>query len=182
MNAAVSAAAVAEFLVAAHRKTYADKNAAKAPSTRLQSFDYRFERDGLVYHDTYFGMRDYIGEEAVNTALRRVIDKHRAGVPPFPTALDAYDELQAVTPDSLKYLLTDLFATVTFWDAGSNWHWRKLYGPTPRGAAFAKIAPLIPPTARVASTDEILRLRIAAATSVRLSSSKSSLIGAAPAL
>jgi len=43
--------------------------------------------------------------------------------------------------------------SVTFWDSGSNWHWRKLYGPTPRGAAFAKIAPLIPLTARVASTD-----------------------------
>jgi uncharacterized membrane protein len=42
---------------------------------------------------------------------------------------------------------------VPFWDPGSNWHWRKLYGPTPRGAAFAKIAPLIPMTARVASTD-----------------------------
>ena len=65
MNAAISSAALAGFLVEAHRKTYADKSAAKAPSTRLQSFDYRFERDGLVYHDTYFGMRDYIGEEII---------------------------------------------------------------------------------------------------------------------
>jgi hypothetical protein len=64
MNA-VSSAALAEFLVEAHRKTYADKSAAKAPSTRLQSFDYRFGRDDLVYHDTYFGMRDYIGEEII---------------------------------------------------------------------------------------------------------------------
>jgi hypothetical protein len=64
MNA-VSSAALAEFLVEAHRKTYADKSAAKAPSTRLQSFDYRFGRDDLVYHDTYFGMCDYIGEEII---------------------------------------------------------------------------------------------------------------------
>lgn len=40
-----------------------------------------------------------------------------------------------------------------FWDAGSAWHWEKLYGPTSRGAEFAKIAPLIPLNARVASTD-----------------------------
>lgn len=40
-----------------------------------------------------------------------------------------------------------------FWDPGSNWHWAKLYGPSPRGEAFAKIAPLIPTSARVASTD-----------------------------
>ena len=65
MNAAVGSAALAEFLVEAHRKTYADKSAAKAPSTRLRSLDYRFERDDLVYHDTYFGMRDYIGEEII---------------------------------------------------------------------------------------------------------------------
>ncbi len=42
-----------------------------------------------------------------------------------------------------------------FWDPGSNWHWAKLYGASPRGAEFAKIAPLIPLSARVASTDFI---------------------------
>jgi uncharacterized membrane protein len=61
------------------------------------------------------------------------------------------------------WLWTSAFATglflalsplsLTFWDSGSNWYCRKLYGPTNRGAAFAAIAPLIPPTARVASTD-----------------------------
>lgn len=65
MNAPVGLAVLARFLVDAHRNTYADKNAAKAPSTRLRSFDYRFERGDLVYHDTYFGMRDYIGEEVI---------------------------------------------------------------------------------------------------------------------
>ncbi len=40
-----------------------------------------------------------------------------------------------------------------FWDPGSTWHWEKLYGPTDRGAEFTKIAPLIPVTAKVASTD-----------------------------
>jgi hypothetical protein len=58
-------AQLARFLVDAHRNTYADKQAAKAPSSRLRSFDYHFERDGLAYHDTYFGLRDYLGEEIV---------------------------------------------------------------------------------------------------------------------
>lgn len=40
-----------------------------------------------------------------------------------------------------------------FWDPGSSWYWRTLYGPNPRAENFARIAPLIPPTARVASTD-----------------------------
>jgi uncharacterized membrane protein len=42
---------------------------------------------------------------------------------------------------------------LAFWDPGSSWNWWKLYGPTRRGAEFAKVAPLIPTTARVASTD-----------------------------
>jgi uncharacterized membrane protein len=42
---------------------------------------------------------------------------------------------------------------LAFWDPGSNWNWHKLYGPSRRGVEFAKIAPLIPKTARVASTD-----------------------------
>jgi len=43
--------------------------------------------------------------------------------------------------------------SLTFWDAKSEWHWRKLYGPSQRAVEFAKIADLIPPSARVASTD-----------------------------
>jgi hypothetical protein len=56
---------LATFLVEAHRNTYADKTAAKASSSRLKSSDYCFERSGLVYHDTYFGRRDFVGEEII---------------------------------------------------------------------------------------------------------------------
>ncbi|MBM4076609.1 MAG: hypothetical protein FJ267_13345 [Planctomycetes bacterium] len=40
-----------------------------------------------------------------------------------------------------------------FWDAGSTWYWKRLYGPNERGANFAKILPQIPIASRVASTD-----------------------------
>ena len=40
----------------------------------------------------------------------------RSGAPPLPTSLDLYRELQAVTPDSLRYLLHDLFEANTFWE------------------------------------------------------------------
>ncbi len=40
-----------------------------------------------------------------------------------------------------------------FWDSGSSWHWQKLYGTTRRAEMFSRIENLIPPTARVASTD-----------------------------
>lgn len=56
---------LANFLNEAKKQTYASKNAPKATSSRLNSEDYHFEKDGLVYHDTYFGGRDFIGGEIV---------------------------------------------------------------------------------------------------------------------
>ena len=56
---------LAHFLNEANKNTYANKAAAQAPASRLHSEDYHFEKDGLIYHDTYFGGRDFIGEEIV---------------------------------------------------------------------------------------------------------------------
>ena len=56
---------LALFLDAANKATYANRTMPKAPSSRQNSLDYHFEKDGLVYHDTYFGVRDFIGAEVV---------------------------------------------------------------------------------------------------------------------
>ena len=56
---------LADFLNEANKSTYANKDAPRAQSSRLKSEDYHFEKDGLIYHDTYFGSRDFIGEEVV---------------------------------------------------------------------------------------------------------------------
>lgn len=53
------------FLNEANKSTYANKDAPKAASTRPKSDDYHFEKGNLIYHDTYFGARDFIGEEVV---------------------------------------------------------------------------------------------------------------------
>lgn len=44
---------------------------------------------------------------------------------------------------------------VPFWDAGSQWSWRSLYVPGKRAEEFSAVIAIIPPTARVASTDLI---------------------------
>jgi len=56
------------FLSAANKVTYADREAPKAASLRPASEDYHFEEGDLAYHDTYFGARDFIGEEVVYKA------------------------------------------------------------------------------------------------------------------
>jgi ABC-type transport system involved in multi-copper enzyme maturation permease subunit len=67
-----------------------------------------------------YALREYLGEERVNLALRRLFAKHGAGRAPLPTALDLYAELQAVTPPSLRELLADLFEVNTFWDLSTR--------------------------------------------------------------
>ncbi|AHM58685.1 putative membrane protein [Flammeovirgaceae bacterium 311] len=62
-----------------------------------------------------FALRHYIGKDRVNSALRRMLQNYTTE-PPLPTTLDLYKELQAVTPDSLYYLVHDLFAANTYWE------------------------------------------------------------------
>ena len=59
-------------------------------------------------------LREYLGEDQVNLALRRLLAK------PLPTTLDLYSELQRVTPPDLRYLLADLFEVNTFWDLSTK--------------------------------------------------------------
>ena len=63
-----------------------------------------------------YTLREHIGAEAVNGALRSFLEKYRGSGPPYPTSLDLYAELRAVTPPELHSLLTDLFETITLWD------------------------------------------------------------------
>jgi hypothetical protein len=63
-----------------------------------------------------YALSEYVGEEQINGALRRLRDNHRKPSAPLATTLDLYRELQVVTPDSLRYLLRDLFEVNTFWE------------------------------------------------------------------
>jgi ABC-2 type transport system permease protein len=63
-----------------------------------------------------YALREHVGKERINAALRRLLQKHGSGEPPLPTSRDLYRELQAVTPDSLRGLLADLFEANTYWE------------------------------------------------------------------
>ncbi len=63
-----------------------------------------------------YALQEYVGQERVDLAWRRLRAQHASHEPPFATSLDFYRELQAVTPDSLQYLLHDLFEANTFWE------------------------------------------------------------------
>ena len=62
-----------------------------------------------------YALSEYAGTARVNLAWRRYYAAHRPDGAPLATSLDLYRELQAATPDSLRYLVHDLFAANTFW-------------------------------------------------------------------
>ncbi len=58
-------------------------------------------------------LKEMIGEEAVNRALRKVIQQYAYAQPPYPTSHALVDALQEQTPPDLQYLIKDLFEDMT---------------------------------------------------------------------
>ena len=54
-----------EFLIKAKTSTYADGIKYKVTSTKPNSIDYHYEEDNYIYHDSYFGIKEFYGEEIV---------------------------------------------------------------------------------------------------------------------
>lgn len=64
-----------------------------------------------------YGLRDLIGEEAIDSALYSFNKEFGLRQsPPFPGSLDLYNHLAARTPDSLKYYLDDTWNKLTLYD------------------------------------------------------------------
>lgn len=53
------------FLIEAKKQTYANASVEHTASSRLNSVDYEYKNDNMLYHDTYFGTTNFIGEEVV---------------------------------------------------------------------------------------------------------------------
>jgi hypothetical protein len=58
-------------------------------------------------------MKEMIGEEAVNRALRKLIHQYAYAPPPYPTSYALVDALREETPPNLQYLIKDLFEDIT---------------------------------------------------------------------
>ena len=58
-------------------------------------------------------LKEMIGEDAVNRALRKVIQRYAYNAPPYPTSYALVDALREETPPNLQYLIKDLFEDIT---------------------------------------------------------------------
>jgi hypothetical protein len=67
-----------------------------------------------------YALQDYIGEDSVGKALGRIVDKFGFRLDTFALASDLVNEFYKVTPDSLKYLIEDLFMKITLYENKLN--------------------------------------------------------------
>jgi len=80
---------------------------------KVENQGYIHYRKGSV---VMYYLKEMIGEKAVNSALKNMIDSFAYRQPPYPNSYDLVDRFNAVTPDSLKYLINDLFYDITLFD------------------------------------------------------------------
>lgn len=67
-----------------------------------------------------YALKEAIGEDKVNLALRNFLNKNRYADSPYPISLDAIDAFYAQTPDSLKYVVKDWFEDITIFENRCN--------------------------------------------------------------
>lgn len=63
-----------------------------------------------------YALQDFIGEERVNAGLKKYVEAMKFKGPPYTNSTELLSYLRAETPDEYKYLIDDLFETITLYD------------------------------------------------------------------
>jgi len=63
-----------------------------------------------------YAMSDYLGEKVFNNILKEYVEKVAFQEPPYTTSVEFVKHLEERTPDSLNYLVDDMFKTITLYD------------------------------------------------------------------
>lgn len=75
---------------------------------------YLFYGKGAV---AFNAMAHYLGEKNLNQILKGFLEDYRLQEEgPYPTSLELVERLKEATPDSLQYVIKDVFETVAFYD------------------------------------------------------------------
>jgi ABC-2 type transport system permease protein len=78
------------------------------------------EGQGYIHYNKasliFFALQDYIGEDKVNEAFRKYNEEWRYKSAPYPTSADLLKYIREATPDSLQYIIHDMFETITLFE------------------------------------------------------------------
>lgn len=85
----------------------------ESPYVRSQAGYQDYNKGAIVF----YAMRHYLGEDWVNGHIRRFLETHRDRPDgPYPTGTDLYRQMRPTCPDSLAYLMDDLWEQVCTYD------------------------------------------------------------------
>ncbi len=90
----------------------AQEDEKEVPLMYNENQQYIHYRKGSV---VMYALQDYIGEDSVNLALRRFAEDMAYQEAPYTNTLEFMTYLTDVTPDSLDYLLEDMFESITLY-------------------------------------------------------------------
>ena len=71
-----------------------------------------YQKGSLIF----YALSDYLGEKNLNNTLAKYVQNVGFQEPPYTTTIELVDYLKKDTPDSLKYVLKDMFETITLYD------------------------------------------------------------------
>jgi len=78
------------------------------------------ENQGYIHYNkgsaVMYYLKEMIGEAQVNAGLKTFLEKFRYKEAPYPTSADVIAEFANQTPDSLKYIIQDLFWDITLFE------------------------------------------------------------------
>jgi ABC-2 type transport system permease protein len=73
----------------------------------------------LVYNKAswvFWGLKQYIGEDAMQGAIRGLIAEYGLKGPPYPTTKELIEALRSAASEDYQGLITDYWERITFWD------------------------------------------------------------------
>jgi ABC-2 type transport system permease protein len=62
-----------------------------------------------------YALSDYIGEKNLNNALKKYVEKVQFQEAPYTTSIEMVNHIKEATPDSLQYVIKDMFETITLY-------------------------------------------------------------------
>lgn len=81
---------------------------------------YKVENQGYIHYRkgsvVMYALADYIGEDKLNGAMQSYIKEVAFQQAPYTNSIEFMKHIRAVTPDSLQYLVTDMFENITLYE------------------------------------------------------------------
>ena len=85
----------------------------EVPLMLVENQGYLHYRKGIMVMNA---LQDYVGEERLNRALAAYLRDFAYQEPPYTNSIEFLEYIRQAVPDSLQYIITDMFETITLYE------------------------------------------------------------------